>query len=95
MNAFSDVIDLEFKFYDSKAHGGETNLMNAQNLNSDSVLLKKLRNFRSIDGYTSDKSDVKEKSRAIVGCGVSLGSTFVKLLADEGKLFVAHNTAGP
>ncbi|KAK6637294.1 hypothetical protein RUM44_007708 [Polyplax serrata] len=101
MNAASDVMDLEYKFYDSKPYAVGFNY-------SGSMLLKKLRSFRSVNGYTNDNSKgrkilpeiqhphhIEEDKRSFTDCGVNLGSTLVKLLPDEGQLFVGHNTAGP
>ncbi|KAL0272702.1 UNVERIFIED_CONTAM: hypothetical protein PYX00_005573 [Menopon gallinae] len=93
LNAVADIEDLKNKFLsdDDDDHSATSA--------DESVLLKKLR--RSISYLNGEQALPKSKSRNghrnNLKCEVediSLASTFIKLVVDKGKLYIAHNSAG-
>lgn len=89
----ADIDDLKSKFL------AEDEFEHSVTSVDESVLVRKLR--RSIS-YLNDeqilsKRKSKNGSKKAYECeleNVSLASTFIKLVVDKGKLYIAHNSAG-
>ena len=106
MNSVPDLADLEYKLNASEMYKKSLKTVDVSSENSikNSVLINKIRQTRSIDDSSqhNPKFEGKEnvprlhkKSRFDCGyVGFTLASALVKLVAEEGRLYVAHNSAG-
>lgn len=104
MNSASDLVDLEYKFNGSDLPYGKSvqDLPPHKNSIVDSVLINKIRGSRSVESVSYNPKFERKDKTAKLGknrfdCGyvrITLASAFIKLVANEGRLYVAHNSAG-
>lgn len=101
MNSVADLADLDYKLNATETYKKSFKDASSENAIKNSVLVNKIRQARSISSHLNPKFEGKQnvpkvhKKRFDCGyVGLTLASAFVKLVADEGRLYVAHNSAG-
>lgn len=101
MNAMSDLTDLEYKFNGTNSKAFATSMLNKGQhaIKTNSVLINKIKGYQNAEGLSKNFLEDSKKSKwPAFDCGFrgfTLSSSFVKLVAEDGRLLVAHNSAGP